>query len=180
MGDDLEAKLDHNQEHERGEEDLPAGHLPPAFVAFIVSADPRHERRVDAEEDGAADSAGVAERDQEDVGVDHRDDERGDEDEEAEKGFAHPFFLDLEAIGEEVEEGERKGDVGGCHGEEGERFADADHIGVVDEVLERDDGVLPFEARIDESFGAVDRDDAENEHLPNEVDDERDRGSEDD
>lgn len=129
---DLDAKLDEHEEDKQEEEGLAAGQLGGAVLLFDVSADPDHDGWEEAKEDGATEAACVAERDEEDVGVEGGDQRWGEEDGKAEEDFFETLLGHFEAVCEEVEVGERERDVGGGHGEEGKGFADLEHDGAAE------------------------------------------------
>lgn len=62
-------------------------------VAAFVAGDPGHQYWHESEEERAADSAGVAEGGEEDVGIDENDDEGRDVDQAAEEEFSKGCFF---------------------------------------------------------------------------------------
>lgn len=180
MIDDLDHKLKDKEQYQERQNKLASGEEPVFLgVAVFVAADPGHESGEEAEEDGAADAAGVAEGFQEEIGVDEGDDGWGEEDEQAEVEFVEVGLFQLEAVGEEVYEGEGEGDIGGSEGEEGKDFRDPEKVAVIDKVNERHDRVVALFSSFDEAIWSFDRDDAKDEELPDEVDEQRDGCSED-
>ncbi|HSW73099.1 MAG TPA: hypothetical protein VLG44_06825, partial [Chlamydiales bacterium] len=92
--------LKHKKENKEGEDKLASGEEPVFLrVAVFVASDPGHKSGEEAEEDGAADAAGVAEGFEEELGVDQGDDGWGEEYEEAEVEFVEMGFFELEAVG---------------------------------------------------------------------------------